>query len=404
MEKQLKSVWQRSDDLQYKSIDDNMACDVVVIGGGLVGQLSAYFLSEKGYDVTLVEAKRIMSGTTVKTTATITSQQGMIYGDIAKKYGLDIARKYWQAQEDGIAQYLALIEKHSIQCDFQLVDGYFFTQKRDISSFTSELETLRNIGAELEFMPSIPQLPFEVTAAVKQKNQAQFDVIKFLSKLPREYTIFENSRVTKLDLKNCIAYANGFKISAQKIVVATQYPIINKCNLLLSKMYQSMTYASAFVGCDDIGGIFNDDNEDGITLRNFNNMLIVGGADHRTGRKEENCLDKLEVVAKKMSKDARLVTSWLGEDVATYDHMPLVGRLKKHGGNVLVATGFNKWGMSNAIASANLVCDLVCEKQNKYQKVFDLHRKYRLHNMKCCIKNMSVAIARMTKSWCYYPL
>lgn len=404
MEKQLKSVWQRKDDLQYKSLSANETCEILVIGGGLAGQLCAYYLSESGHAVTLVEASTIMSGTTSNSTATITSQQGMIYNDIAKKYCLDVAIKYWQAQEEGIQLFKTLIEKHNIDCDFELLDGYFYTQKKDFSEFSEELSVLHNIGAEIEYLTTIESLPLEITAGVRLKNQAQFDVLKFLSHLPRNYTIYENSRVVKVDLANCIAYANDCKITAQKIVIATQYPIINKLGLLAFKMYQSLSYASAYSGAENLHGVYNDDNEDGITLRNYNNMLIVGGADHRTGRKEEDSFVKLDIAAKKMFKDCTKVTSWLAEDVVTYDHIPFVGRYKKHNGNIYVVSGFNKWGMSNSIVSANIINDLINEVDNKYAQIYSPNRAYRMHNMGDCFKNMMVATSHLAKSFLCYPV
>ena len=58
----------------------------------------------------------------------------------------------------------------------------------------------------------------------------------------------------------------------------------------------------------------------------------------------------------------------------TLDGIPYIGLYSKSTPDVFVATGFHKWGMTNAMVAADLLCDLVRGKSNPYVSVFDPSR------------------------------
>ena len=72
----------------FPAMEHDIRADVLVIGGGLAGLLCAHHLRLAGLDVVVVEADTIGSGVTGRTTAKITTQHGVIYQTIAKRYGM----------------------------------------------------------------------------------------------------------------------------------------------------------------------------------------------------------------------------------------------------------------------------------------------------------------------------
>ena len=78
--------------------------DVIVVGAGMAGILTAYFLQKQGKRVLIVEAKTIASGQTERTTAKITSQHGLKYAELIRNVGEEKAKLYAQANEQAIAQ------------------------------------------------------------------------------------------------------------------------------------------------------------------------------------------------------------------------------------------------------------------------------------------------------------
>lgn len=401
----LNSVWQNSEEIKYNTLEKDLDCEILIVGGGIAGILTAYTLSERGHDVALVEAGRIMNGVISNSTATITSQHGLIYTDIAKKYGEKNARIFYDSQELAIDMYEGIISKHGIDCDFKRLNGYLYTRDNDTRALKREFELLNKIGAEVRYIEKIDNFPLEITAAIAQKKQGQFNPIKFLNGLPVNYTIYENSRVIAWDLSKNIVKTDKAQITAQKIIIATNYPIVNLPAMFFTKEYQSISYAMAFKNAADLNGIFNDDKDDGFTFRNYNDMLIVNGLDHRTGRKKSNnSFERLNAMAHALYPQCEKTCSWLGEDCVTYDDIPLVGKFKKNSNNNFVITGFNKWGIANAAISANIIADIIDETPNKFANLFSPQRKYITHNLGSFIQGAALSAINLCKSFLTVPL
>ena len=86
-----KSVWQKNFE-NYPQLINDIERETVIIGGGIAGFLTAFRLSEEGAKVTLIEADKIFSGTTSKTTGKISCNQEAVYFELYKKYGKETAK------------------------------------------------------------------------------------------------------------------------------------------------------------------------------------------------------------------------------------------------------------------------------------------------------------------------
>lgn len=108
---------------------DECNYDVIVIGAGMAGILIAFFLQEEGKNVLVLEADRIASGQTERTTAKITSQHALKYSKLIRQTGIDKARQYAQANQLAIREYEQLIERLGINCQFERLPAYLYTLK-----------------------------------------------------------------------------------------------------------------------------------------------------------------------------------------------------------------------------------------------------------------------------------
>lgn len=398
-----QSVWENIKKKTYDKLEKNIECEILIIGGGIAGILTAYILAERGHAVTLVEASQILGGTTANTTATITAQHGLIYSEIAKKYSYESAKLFYESQQSAVNEYQKMIEKHNIDCDFSILNGFIYSSG-NADKLKKEYLILRKIDAEASYIEKLDGINLKVKGAIKQMGQAQFDPLKFLSSLPVKYNIYENSRIVDIDFAKKVAYTVGAKIEAKKIIVATHFPIFNFPLLTFTKQYQSMSYAMAFKGAEKVSAIYNDDKEDGFTVRQHKDFLIVGGCDHRTGRKNKNdCFTALEVFAKKIFTECREHSRWVSEDCATFDDMPFIGKVNENDDSGFVITGFNKWGMANAMTGANLIADIIENKENKYENIFSPRRKYIGNNIMDFMKNIGTTSVNLLKSLFYFP-
>ncbi|MBQ8004181.1 MAG: FAD-binding oxidoreductase [Oscillospiraceae bacterium] len=227
-----KSVWSENTALPaFEKLSGEKKCDVLVIGGGICGLLCAYFLKNAGVNCVLVEGKTIASGTTKNTTAKITSQHGLIYSKLMKLSGEEKAGMYYNANERALEQYEKLCRK--IECDFERCDAYTYSL-RDRVRIEKEVNSAQRLGADADFLEEC-ELPFQIKGAVRFKNQAQFNPLKFISGIAKGLDIYENTLVRDIT-PDCAVSENG-KIRADKIIVSTHFPFINKHGSYFLKLY-----------------------------------------------------------------------------------------------------------------------------------------------------------------------
>ncbi|MBO5439627.1 MAG: FAD-dependent oxidoreductase [Clostridia bacterium] len=366
----MKSIWQENIDMpKFNSVNNDLDVDVLIIGGGICGILCAHMLDKKGINYALVEGGRICNKTTANTTAKITSQHGFIYNKIVKKYGLDFAKLYLDANENAILEYEKLCK--DIDCDFEKTDNYVYTIN-DSTHLENELLALKKIGFNnFEYCESLG-LPFNTCGGIKFKNQAQLNPLKFIAHIAKGLNIYENSHISEM-IDTTAIVNNKYKINAKKVIVATHFPFINKHGLYFLKMYQHRSYVLALENAPLVNGMYVDEDKKGLSFRNYNNYLLLGGGSHRTGKKGGSYME-LEEFAKKHFPNAKIKYKWATQDCMTLDDMPYIGNYSKSTPNLYVATGFNKWGMSSSMVASKILCDLVIDKENKYSKLFSPSR------------------------------
>ncbi len=364
----MDSIWTKTAQLpQFEPLRSDLNTDVLIIGGGLAGVLCAYKLAQAGVDYALVEADRICSGITKNTTAKITSQHGLIYDKLIREFGVERARLYLEANQGALEEYRALCR--DIDCYFEEKDAFVYSiDKR--WKLERELKALDRLGFRAEFVEQIP-IPFPTAGAVKFPRQAQFHPLKFLAAIVKNLRILERTKV--LELGPGKAVTSGGTISADRIIVATHFPLLNKHGGYFLKLYQHRSYVLALENALDVHGMYIDENEKGLSFRNCSGLLLLGGGSHRTG-KGGGGWQELERFARRDYPDARITARWATQDCMTLDGVPYIGPYSKGTAGLYVATGFNKWGMTSSMAAASLLTDLVLGRKNPYAELFSPSR------------------------------
>ncbi len=364
----MNSIWTETErTVNFAPLEHNRSTDALIVGGGIAGILCAYKLKNAGVDCMLVEAGEICGGITKNTTAKITLGHGLIYDKMICRLGEDKARLYAVAQRDAATEYARLCS--SIDCDWKVRDNYVYSLNNR-KKIEKEVAALNRIGVKAEFSDA-DELPFKVAGAVRVKSQAQFHPLKFLYDIAKDLPIYEHTKVRELMPHKVVT--NHGEIAYKKLIIATHFPILNKHGLYPLKLYQHRSYVLALKGARNVEGMYVDESDTGLSFRSYGELLLLGGGGHRTG-KHGGCWQELEEFAKKHYKNAEIVGRWATQDCMTLDGIPYIGQYSKFASDVLVATGFNKWGMTNAMVAADILCDLTCGKGNPYVEVFSPSR------------------------------
>lgn len=362
------SLWNSNSSFKaFPKLEKDIRTDVAIIGGGITGLLCAYALKQNGVDCVVLEADRVCKGVTQNTTAKITAQHGFIYDKLIKKYGIEKAQMYLQANENAVKTYMEMCR--SIDCDFEVKDNYVYSVNNS-RKVNDELHALVRLGYNPDFYEEIP-VPVSVVGAVKFHNQAQFNPLKFLSFISKNLTVYENTRVTEICGRH--ALTENARVTADNFIVATHFPFMNKYGGYFIKLYQERSYFVALQGGPQIDGMYVDEAKKGMSFRNYRNFLLVGGGDHRTG-KDGGGFRELKSFSAVNYPEYPVKYHWATQDCMSLDSVPYIGRYSKRLPNVFVATGFNKWGMTTAMVSAQLLSDMILDKRNEYEALFSPDR------------------------------
>lgn len=364
----MKSLWQDTVQLpRFEALNEDKTTDVLIIGGGIAGILIAYFLHQSGVDYLLVEKDRICGETTQNTTAKITAQHGLIYQNIANRYGFEAASQYWKANDKALQEYDRLCQK--IDCNFEQMDNYVYSVD-DRQKLENEMAVLEKIGCPATFCEK-PSVPLPTVGAVRFERQAQFHPLKFISAICRDLHIYENTFVREM-IGNT-AKTDRCTIRAQKVIAATHFPFINKHGLYPLKLYQHRSYVLALQHGFDVNGMYVDECDTGLSFRNYNGMLLLGGGGHRTGQQGGNW-EELRRFAAKTLPTAQAQFHWAAQDCMSLDGIPYIGRYSQNTPDLYVASGFNKWGMTGAMTAAMLLNDMVQGRESEYASLFNPSR------------------------------
>ena len=422
MKYKLTSIWDDSitNYPHFKQLNNNISTDVCIIGGGITGISTGYYLNKNNIDFVILERNKVCESTTKFSTAKVTSQHDLIYTEIIKKYGIKKAKLYLEANNEAIKNIQNIIQEENIDCDFEIEDSYVFTQDLNLQqNILNEYKALSKLDFKNVELLNRVTLPLNTKYAIKFKNQAKFNPKKYTLALANiiKDNIYENSHVTRIDKKKNKIYVhtkNGI-VTCNKVVLATHYPIKDIPGFYFTKMYQDTSYMIAVdIQNNALDGMYISLEEPTISLRtltlknntknknnikdndnNNTNILLIGGNGIKTG----DVLDKnkytfLEKIAKEMYPDSKVIKRWNTQDCITLDKIPYIGKFSIFYPNIYVATGFNKWGMTTSNIAASIITDNILNKHNKYEEVFKATRLYPLRN----IKQLSLNILQVIQS------
>ena len=370
----------------YRALSGKPSFDAVVIGGGVAGLSAAYMLQRDGLKVAVIEAGRIASGVTGYTTAKVTALHGSIYADLLERHGAERARMYATANSTAVDLVRSIVGTEGISCELEAQDAYTYSDTIEgADDIRREVEACEEIGLDAELTYDVP-LPYPVSAAVVLRNQAQFH--------PRAYCIglaaaiqakggkiYERTQATDVEEKVRVVHVktDHGTLSTPHVVIATHLPFPGDGSYY-AKTAPYRSYAMAFAG-GTLEGMYISSEQPTRSLRPATaagkRWLIVGGESHKVGQDDdtEARYEALENWARERLSLSDPAYRWSAQDYVSVDGIPYVGRLTSNHERVFVATGFRKWGFTNATAAGVMIADAVAGRDNPWAKAFDSTRK-----------------------------
>lgn len=382
------SLWVEScrPENQARLLAGAVKADVVVVGGGITGLVTAALLADGGSDVVVVEAGRLASGVTGYTTAKVTALHGMKYAGLEKNHSAETARAYAEANSAGLSTIDDLILRHEIDCEWEPAAAFTYTtDTAGVTDIEEEAGAARRAGLAVQTTTDT-ELPFEIAAAVRLDEQAQFHPRKFCLGLAaaleeRGVRIFEESRVLDVDDgSTCEVHCPSGTVEAEWVVLASHLPFLDR-GLFFAKAFPERSYALAWKRSSEepdqrLRGMYISSGQPTRSLRSSAaGHLIIGGEGHKVGTEPDTPGRYAALVswAEENFGPGEVTHKWSAQDPRSVDGLPYIGRQLPRS-QVLVATAFAKWGMTNSAASARILSDLVLGRDNPWAEFFDATR------------------------------
>ena len=356
--------------------------DVVVIGGGITGITTALLLGRDGARVAVLEGTQIAGGVTGSTTAKVSALQATVYSKIRSRHGEERAAAYAEASLAGVERVAALAAEERLDCDLARRSAFTYAaDASELGTIEDEANAARSAGLAVELTESV-DLPYPVAGAVRLDDQLEFHPLRYVrglaDALDRQGSlVFEESRVLGVDAgRPCRVRTAGGVVSAERVVVATHYPVLDR-GLFFALLEPARSYAiAARVRGELPHGLSISAGAPTRSVRSHRDLLIVGGEGHTTGAADASPerYETLERFARRHWDVDAVTHRWSAQDPVPYDHLPLVGAYTPGSSRIFVASGFMKWGLSGGTMAAMLLSDLIAGRANAWVDAFSPHR------------------------------
>lgn len=362
----MTSLWlDRADPFADDPLPSSEAIDDLVVGAGLTGLATAVRLAEEGRRVAVVEARHVGAVATGHTTAKLSLLQGTHLSRILGHQSLAVARAYVEGNREAVQWLLAFCARHGVDVQRRPAATYAASTS-ELSTVRREHDAARQLGLDVTWADAL-DVPFPLVGATVLEDQAQFDPLDVLGALVtrlRELggTLHQGHRVTGVSGRRGprVRLEDGSVLEAADVVVATGAPVLDR-GLHFARLEPQRSYALAFTTESAPAGMYLSAGSDSRSVRDApgpaGTRLLVGGSGHGVGRtrSELGHLDRLREWTHTHFPDAVETHHWSAQDYATPDGLPFVGPMPGGGGRVFVATGYEKWGMTNAVAAAHVI-------------------------------------------------
>ncbi|HUQ32380.1 MAG TPA: FAD-dependent oxidoreductase [Pyrinomonadaceae bacterium] len=383
-------------------LTEDTSADVVIVGAGISGMTTAYLLAREGKRVVVLDDGPIGGSMTGRTTAHLVNALDDRYYELERLHGEDGARLAAESHTAAIDRIEKIVKEEGIECKFERLDGYLFTPPDEsLEQLEDELKATHRAGIMTELVERAPVKDFDTRKALRFPRQAQFHPLLYLAGLARAirrdggkiHTGTHADKIEGGEKSARVETGDGRVVTTFSVVVATNSPV-NDRFAIHTKQAPYITYViGARVPRGAIEKALYWDTPDPyhyVRLESINatdketgkteeyDVLIVGGEDHKTGQADD--ADKRFAQLERWTRTRfpmieGVEFQWSGQVLEPVDGLAFIGRNPMDNKNVYIATGDSGNGMTHGTIAGILLTDLIMERDNEWEKLYDPTRK-----------------------------
>ena len=397
------SIWlSTGSSTAFPRLEGDHAADVVVVGGGIAGLCIAAACRDADLSVSVLERHSIGEGTTARSTVKASAAHGLRASRIADAKGEVPATTYLRSQQAGLERLEALVRRYDVQCDWQNRRHVLYATAEDRwSDLERELGLERSAGLDVSLVGDVG-LPFAHAGGLVVERQAQFHPLRLARGLAEGLRIdgvelYEHSAVDRVQHDPTSVHTEQGSVRARAIVVATHEPITPD-GLFFAKQAPERDYCVAGrVGGAAATEMYLSVDEPTRSMRTVRHdgdeLLIVAGEHHRVGEDTDTLArwERLESCAGSQFGGFERRFAWSAQDPTTIDLVPHIGTADGRE-DLFVATGFGRWGFTNAAVAGEIVAALVSGREHPWTTLYDADRSHGWRGVRAALgHNLDVA-------------
>jgi glycine/D-amino acid oxidase-like deaminating enzyme/nitrite reductase/ring-hydroxylating ferredoxin subunit len=376
-EANVSTVWDKKELPQDPLLEGDERVDVAVVGAGITGLTAARLLASAGKRVAVLEHSRIGTGTTGGTTAHVTQVPDRRYAELVSRFGRDGMQRVVESTRAAMERIASFVQEDTISCDFTRIPAWLYTESEDeISRLHEEVEAAREVGMPAVFVREVP-LPFATAGAVRFDDQARFHPLAYLGGLAAKLagSIYEETRVVNVEGDGPLRVeTERGTVTADTVLFATHTPA--GFSLLHAELEPLRSYVLGVRLRDQEppDGLFFDTADPYNYTRRQEDLLLVGGKDHKTGHgdPDESYRALEEYVRQRWSVES-IDYRWSAQLYEPPDGLPLIGQALTSS-RVFVATGYSGTGMIFGTVGGMLLSDLALERERDWAEIYRTSR------------------------------
>lgn len=380
-----KGIWQNkySNNKIYPYLNKDIDCDVIVVGGGISGAITSFFLGKEGFNVVVLEKNIIGYKNTSISTSCITDFVDELYLKREKdKNNLSRLNRRANALLDEILvdigdnNYLKKINHNIIS-----------TKMFQKGMFKAELDERVKLGEEVNMLEKGNGIVIDNLARTINPYNLTCDIFSYLSSFPNVH-IYENTKLKSFNSSyDCVKVItnNDYIISAKSLIITTSIDGIDISSIPSCELYKRFGIKLKTNFKEDLSLKVLNDIPINIRVDNFGNML-VSGIDTKYNYRMENdkYLSMQEKENEKRLKSlvyklfpkieiADEIISFSGNIIQTKDRLPVISEIDKLP-NVYLNVGVGSSSIQNVLIGADILKEAVRGYYKKEASLFKINR------------------------------
>ncbi|HEY3131607.1 MAG TPA: FAD-dependent oxidoreductase, partial [Acidobacteriota bacterium] len=409
------SVWAATTKMpRHRPLSEDVRADVCVVGAGITGITTAYLLARQGKSVIVLDDGPIGGGETSLTTAHLSNAIDDRYYNIESIHGKTAAKLAAESHSAAIDLIESVVRENKIGCDFERLDGYLFAPPdATTGELDREFEACHRAGlSDVEWVDRAPIRDFNTGPCLRFPRQAQFHPLKYLAALASKIQALKGRIYTETHADHIqggsparVHASTGAAVTAEAVVVATNTPVNNRIaihskqsayrsfvigagvprNAVVKALYWDIADPYHYVRLQTAGSK---------SQRNGKAILIIGGADHKTGQAndaDQRYADIESWARTRFPMMGDIDFRWSGQVMESIDGLAFIGRNPMDSPNVFIATGDSGMGMTHGTIAGLLLTDLILGRTSRWENLYSPSRKSLGAAGKFAVENVNVA-------------